>query len=579
MKGKTAITDYDVRYKENSHFTWSSLDHTGKGTRAALTDLTPDTDYEVQVRATNDEGTGHWSDSGIAKTAPNVKPQFTDGATTTRSIAENSGNGTNIGVAVAATDGDGDELTYSLDGTDKDKFDFDTKTGQISVNEDNVPNYEAKTSYSVTVRVTDKKTSQEVADDVIDDTISVTINVTNVNEPPGVPGIPTQKSNSTTSVTAEWQAPDMDGKPPVTKYWVRYWPKNDDSHVTYDTIGSTKEYLADTIHLSSDPTVPEVPLSPNTAYIMQIAAGNSEGYSDYSAEGTLYTRSLGSVDPDPTPTPTPIPGPSPTPTPHAGRDAHSHADTGAWVHADTPRRCLRLRPRPPPRPPYQQPPTPTKPPYQQPAPTATPIPPAPTATPVPTPAPTATPRPPYQQPTPTPAPTAAPAPTVAPTATPVPTRAPTATPVPTAAPTVTPAPTPTPVAELPTPTPTPEAVETVAESDLTGPQSAIASLFLWRTPMPPVAMAAEVPSPTPPAPAPAEVPAPEPEAAPVAVDTEPAPPPEGGSILEMPVPVWPGNAVPLWLPLLLALLAIPLFFLWKRRRKKEEEQSQFYRSF
>ena len=28
-------------------------------------------------------------------------------------------------------------------------------------------------------------------------------------------------------------------KPPVTKYWVRYWPKGvTDSHVTYDTIGS-----------------------------------------------------------------------------------------------------------------------------------------------------------------------------------------------------------------------------------------------------------------------------------------------------------------------------------------------------
>ena len=447
-------------------------------------------------------------------------------------------------------------------------FKIDSTTGQITVDGDDIRSYEkpdgsdpaTPPTYSVTANVSDGS---------LTDTIAITIKVTDVNEPPGVPGAPTEKANSTTSITAEWEEPDWDDKkqttdrPRVTKYWVRYWPKNDDSHVTYDTIGSTTEYLADTIHLSSDPAVPEVPLSPGTAYIMQIAAGNAEGYTTYSKEGTLYTRAQ---------TVTPSTPDANTP---AGCDAdtpHPHPRLGLEPRR---RRCLRLRPRPPPgrrtnsrrRPPSRRISSPRPRPRRY----------RPRRRPrrYPQPRPRRRPRPPYQQPTPTPAPTATPvAPTPAPTSTPTP--APTATAVPTA----TPAPTATPLPAAVTPTPTPEAVETVAESDLTGPQASIASLFLRRTPMPPVAMAAEVPSPTPPAPAPAEVPAPEPEAAPVAVDTEPAPPPEGGSILEMPVPVWPGNAVPLWLlPLLLAALAIPLFFLWKRRRKKEEEQSRFYRSF
>ena len=55
-------------------------------------------------------------------------------------------------------------------------------TGQIKTKTS--LNREAKSSYSVTVKVTDKKNVSGVADTEIDDTITVTINVTNVNEGP-----------------------------------------------------------------------------------------------------------------------------------------------------------------------------------------------------------------------------------------------------------------------------------------------------------------------------------------------------------------------------------------------------------
>ena len=67
----------------------------------------------------------------INVTNVNEPPEF--GADTTRSIAENSAAGTNIGAAVTAgADPEGDALTYSLTGTDASKFDIGSSTGQIN---------------------------------------------------------------------------------------------------------------------------------------------------------------------------------------------------------------------------------------------------------------------------------------------------------------------------------------------------------------------------------------------------------------------------------------------------------------
>ncbi len=94
--------------------------------------------------------------------------------TTTRSVAENTAAGTNIGSAVTAEDSDtGDTLTYSLRGTDAASFAIDSTTGQLKTS---VPlNYEVKDTYTLTV---------VVDDGTIEDTIEVTINVTDANDPP-----------------------------------------------------------------------------------------------------------------------------------------------------------------------------------------------------------------------------------------------------------------------------------------------------------------------------------------------------------------------------------------------------------
>ena len=103
--------------------------------------------------------------------AQNNAPVFSDGTTTIRSIAENTAANVNIGSPVSATDADtGDTLTYSLGGADASSFSIVATSGQLQTSA--ALNYETKSSYSVTVSVSDGNGGH--------DSITVTINITDV---------------------------------------------------------------------------------------------------------------------------------------------------------------------------------------------------------------------------------------------------------------------------------------------------------------------------------------------------------------------------------------------------------------
>ena len=110
-------------------------------------------------------------DITIPPEATNTAPVFTDGTSTTRTIAENTASGEHIGTALTATDVDNDTLTYTLSGTDATAFEIDATTGQLKTKA--VLDYETKAIYTVTVTVSDGS---------LTDTITVTINITNINE-------------------------------------------------------------------------------------------------------------------------------------------------------------------------------------------------------------------------------------------------------------------------------------------------------------------------------------------------------------------------------------------------------------
>ncbi len=111
-------------------------------------------------------------------TPPNRPPEFADGETTNRSVVQGTETGIDFGRPVTASDPDGDTLTYTLGGTDGESFDNDAMTGQLKTRA--ALDAETKSSYFVTVSVTDGKNAGGGALAEIDDTITVDITVATV---------------------------------------------------------------------------------------------------------------------------------------------------------------------------------------------------------------------------------------------------------------------------------------------------------------------------------------------------------------------------------------------------------------
>ena len=156
--------------------TWRTA--TGEATDAVTTStyMPVGADTGRYLRATARYTDGYGVDSAMSESAmvvaagDNVAPAFPSD-TATRSIAENTAAGTNIGDPVAATDANGDTLTYTLEGTDAASFGIVSATGQLQTTA--ALDYETKRAYTVVVRATDP--------DGESDTIDVTINVTDVD--------------------------------------------------------------------------------------------------------------------------------------------------------------------------------------------------------------------------------------------------------------------------------------------------------------------------------------------------------------------------------------------------------------
>ena len=135
-----------------------------------------------EVRADNAERDSGFSDPpwvGRTNTLTNNAPVFSS-SNVALGIAENTAAGVDIGAAVTATDADaGDTLSYTLRGADAEFFDIVDTTGQIRTKDNVSYDFEARDSYTVTVRVSDSAATAEA---------SVTISITDEDEPPVAPG-------------------------------------------------------------------------------------------------------------------------------------------------------------------------------------------------------------------------------------------------------------------------------------------------------------------------------------------------------------------------------------------------------
>ena len=209
----------------------------------------------------------------------NADPVFNDGTSTTRSVAENTAAGTDIGAAVSATDADNDSLEYTLEGADLASFDIVLGTGQLQTKMGVDYNHEAaKNSYSVTVKADDGNGGT--------DTIAVTVNVTDVDEKAARPAKPTVTATpgTTDSLDVRWTKPDLAGGPEIIGYELQHritgqgnWNTTTPPGTgTMSTIGG---------------------LTTGTEYSVQVRARNGETTSDWSeaGEGTPGTATAAGV--------------------------------------------------------------------------------------------------------------------------------------------------------------------------------------------------------------------------------------------------------------------------------------------
>ena len=205
----------------------------------------------------------------------NAPPAFSS-PTASRSVAENSAAGTNVGAALTATDTD--PLTYTLEGTDATSFDIVSTSGQIQTTTGVTYDREAQPSYAVTVKADDGNGGT--------DTIAVTITLTNVIEPPGRPAAP-----SVSSVGRQHHQPvgDVDGtgehRPAIDHYDLRYRQ------------GTTGSWINGPQNVSGTTSETITGLTANTLYQVQVQATSGEGNSPWSPPGSGQTNTAGNTAP------------------------------------------------------------------------------------------------------------------------------------------------------------------------------------------------------------------------------------------------------------------------------------------
>ena len=275
--GRPSISSYDLQYKKTSDQGWTDGPQNRTGTSTTISSLDPDTEYQVQIRATNADGDGPYSGPGTGRTADpaNTPPTFSS-STATREFEEDLADGTrtgvDVGAPVTADDTDNDSLTYTLEGTDAALFDIGSSSGQIGTLSGTNYDREADSSYSVTVKADDGRGGT--------DTIAVTINVTDVEELPLAPDAPSVAAvaGSSTSLSVTWTAPTNTGRPSIASYDFQY---KKSTETDQDWQDGPQNRTGTSTTISS--------LDPNTGYDVQVRATNADGDGPWSGTGSGTT--------------------------------------------------------------------------------------------------------------------------------------------------------------------------------------------------------------------------------------------------------------------------------------------------
>ena len=205
----------------------------------------------------------------------NATPSFPGIDPTFRSVPENSPAGTVVGDPVAATDpDDGDTLAYSLTDIDAASFTIDS-SGQIKVAEGTGLDYEGKTTYEVTVNVSDGKDADGNADSAIDDSVDVVIRVSDMKLPLP-PVLTVTPSADGKGMRVDWTQQEEVDRAPVTVYGLRYRELGtfacDDTNRFAHTVP-----VEATIRTATLPPAAAPDLKPGVVYCLKLEARSGEG--------------------------------------------------------------------------------------------------------------------------------------------------------------------------------------------------------------------------------------------------------------------------------------------------------------
>ena len=118
--------------------------------------------------------------SAAALGAINRRPAFREGTRTLRSVMENIAAGVQVGSPLAASDADHDALSFSLGGPDAVHFQVSQGSGQMVTR--GPIDFEERSTYRVTVSVSDGLNERGEDDRAVDDMIVVTVLVTDQEE-------------------------------------------------------------------------------------------------------------------------------------------------------------------------------------------------------------------------------------------------------------------------------------------------------------------------------------------------------------------------------------------------------------
>ena len=227
-----SVTDIDGAVTELT-WQWSKSDtadgtftNIASATSAAYTPLPADFEKFLKAKAsyTDPQGSGKTAElitSNAVGESPHTSPAFANEAEIL-TVAENTAPNTIVGT-IAAVDEDGDTLKYFVAGTDHVSFlfalDFEPSTGEITVKDGTYLDYETKSSYSITVGVSDSENPDGTHQDnpSIDHSVEVTVNVTDLEEE-GVVTLPPTTPVTGTPFNATLSDPDG-GETSITWQW------------------------------------------------------------------------------------------------------------------------------------------------------------------------------------------------------------------------------------------------------------------------------------------------------------------------------------------------------------------------